>query len=208
MVGGGHLMARLFLSYASSDCEFVERLATSLTMLGHVVWLDRWEITVGEVLPGKIAAGLAATDYVVVVLSPAALQSVWVEREIQMAVFDEIGHQQTRVLPVVIADCAIPPLLRAKFLADFRRGYEVGLVQLGIALHTARDIQPRTLLSSPHDQSGFLLSPLSSPDATAYTDGMDYHVPRFNELTIELGLPYIGKIAGKWKPDAQEQRAA
>jgi hypothetical protein len=92
-------MARLFLSYASADRVFATRLATSLSALGHEVWLDRWEITTGERLPATIAAGIATTDFFVIVLSPAALQSVWVEHEMQIAMVDEIRQRRTRVLP-------------------------------------------------------------------------------------------------------------
>jgi hypothetical protein len=207
-VEGDQPMARLFLSYASNDRAFVERLAASLGALGHQVWLDRWEITVGEVLPAKIAAGLESTDYMVVVLSPAALQSSWVERELQMAVFDEIGHRRTRVLPILIADCAIPLLLRGKLLADFRVSYEAGLVQLAIALQVVRSTPPVSLLSAVAITDAHLVSPLPAAGTNGYTDGMGYKVPRLFEINVELGLPYIGKVSGVWKPDEAEQRAA
>lgn len=31
---------------------------------------------------------------------------------------------------------------------------------------------------------------------------------RLTEISVELGIPYIGKIAGSWKPDEEEQHAA
>jgi hypothetical protein len=31
---------------------------------------------------------------------------------------------------------------------------------------------------------------------------------KFTEVSVELGLPYVGKITGLWKPDADEQFAA
>jgi hypothetical protein len=42
----------------------------------------------------------------------------------------------------------------------------------------------------------------------AYNGGMGYKVPRLSEINVELGLPYIGTISGKWKPHEEEQRAA
>jgi hypothetical protein len=42
----------------------------------------------------------------------------------------------------------------------------------------------------------------------AYNGSMRYKVPRPSEINVELGLPYIGKVSGMWKPDEAEQRAA
>jgi hypothetical protein len=201
-------MARVFLSYATTDRVFAERLASSLTLLGYIVWLDRWEITVGDVLPERIASGIATSDLVVVVLSPAAVQSVWVEREIQMAVFEEIGQRRMRVLPALIADCSVPLLLRSKYLADFRAGFDVGLAQLAVALDKVRTAYSLPLpapAALPAITSSY---PLSRDGGNGYTDGMGYKAPQLSEVTVELGLPYVGTISGKWKPDETEQRAA
>jgi hypothetical protein len=201
-------MAAVFLSYATADRVFATQLAVSIGELGHAVWLDHWEVTVGELLPGKIAAGVVQADYVIVVLSPAAVQSAWVEREIQLAVAVEIEHRRTHLLPVLIADCIIPPLLRAKRLADFRSGYASGLAQLAVALRTPQMGNVADILSSPPAANEHVLSPLPSRPETGYTQSMGYKLPRLAEINVELGLPYLGKVSGVWKPDEAEQRAA
>jgi hypothetical protein len=203
-----HVMACLFLSYAVADREFAERLAVGLTHLGHTVWFDTWEIAAGEVLTTRIDAGLARSEYLIVVLSPAALSSPWVERELGVALYDEIVEQRQRVLPVIVADCRPPPLLRAKRTIDFRESFEVGLAQLAIALYAGHHVRSQDGYGNTSDVVTEFHSPLSSATSNGYTHRMGYKVPRLSEINVELTLPYIGKIAGVWKPDEAERRAA
>lgn len=128
-------MARIFISYSSKNKEFARTLALDLAELGHDPWLDEWEIRVGECIPSKIEHGISEADYVVVVLSPSSVNSGWVEKEWQTKYWDEIEQNKTLVLPALIEDCKIPPLLKIKKHADFRKSYAIGLVQLTGALN-------------------------------------------------------------------------
>ncbi|MBK9944487.1 MAG: toll/interleukin-1 receptor domain-containing protein [Kouleothrix sp.] len=203
-------MARIFISYVSADRVFALQLATSIKQLGHVVWMDVTEIGVGDSLVRGISAGLRQADYLVVVLSPHAVQSAWVSHEWEVKSTEEIVQRRTMVLPVLIADCTLPTLFQHKRFADFRQGYEVGFAQLAITLHHHSQVHqasPRT--AGPANTQR---TPACSPhDTTAlawYTRGMVNLPSKFSEINVELGIPYIGKISGIWKPDADEQFAA
>lgn len=123
-------MARIFISHSSLDKKFATKLATDLSKLGHIPWLDEWEIKVGECIPSKIEQGISESDYVVIVLSPNSTNSNWVEREWKSKYWDEVNENRVMVLPVLLSNCDIPRLLLTKKLADFRDNYSIGLVQL------------------------------------------------------------------------------
>jgi hypothetical protein len=132
-------MAKTFLSYSYKDKSFVRELAEDLTRLGHTVWLDEWEIRVGDSIITKIGRGIEDANYVLVVLSQNSTSSEWVEKEWQAKYWDEINRRKVMVLPVVLEDCSIPTLLRPKKYADFRVNYKVGLAELILALYPRRD---------------------------------------------------------------------
>jgi len=139
-VGSGHgyhdgshdsgLMARIFISHSSNNKEFVRRLSEDLRALGHSPWLDEWQIKVGDCIVSSIQAGLQESDYIIVVLSPAAVASGWVEREWKDAYWTEVTAGRKIVLPVLLTDCEVPNLIRTKKYADFRSKYEIGLATL------------------------------------------------------------------------------
>src|SRR5713101_460460 len=80
----GLRMPSVFLSHSSKDKEFVRHLAGELIREEITVWLDEVELRVGDNLSG-IESSIRASDYLVVVLSKAAVESGWVEREIEVA---------------------------------------------------------------------------------------------------------------------------
>lgn len=123
-------MAKIFISYSSTDKEFVLRLSEDLRGLGHAPWLDEWEVRVGDSIPAKIAQGLTDCQYLVVVLSRRAIESGWVQREWSAKYWEEVASGGVLVLPALIENCEIPVLLRTKKYADFRTNYTLGFVNL------------------------------------------------------------------------------
>lgn len=123
-------MAKIFLSYSSLNKDFAEKLASDLSELSHKVWLDEWEIKVGDSIPKKISDGLENSDYVVVILSTSSTVSKWVENEWHAKYWEEIEQEQVKVLPVLLEKCNIPVLLAPKKFADFTKNYTVGFVKL------------------------------------------------------------------------------
>lgn len=113
-------MASIFLSHNSADKPFVRRLATALSKLGAKVWVDEAELKVGDSLLREIEKGIREMDYLGVVLSPAAVKSSWVERELEMAMNLEIAGKRVKVLPILHEDCDMPVFLMGKVYADCR----------------------------------------------------------------------------------------
>lgn len=101
-------MAKLFISHSSEDKPFVRMLAADLVAKGHDVWLDEWEIKIGESIPLKIEQALTDADFVLLVLSESATKSNWVEREWRAKFWDQITRGETLVLPCLAQKCVIP----------------------------------------------------------------------------------------------------
>jgi hypothetical protein len=122
--------ARVFISHSSKDKEFVRKLVGSLKQHHLNVWLDEKEIRIGDSIVARISEGLADSTYLVVVLSKTAVKSQWVQEELNSALASQIDHKGVVVLPVLIEDCDIPPLLRSRLYADFRTNFQTGLDKL------------------------------------------------------------------------------
>ena len=123
-------MPGVFISYSSKDRPFAQQLASDLKAQGLRVWYDQWELKVGDSLIAKISAGIRAQDYLLVVLSRSSVSSEWVHKELSAALMRELREKRVVVLPVLIEDCEIPPLISDKVYADFRGDYRTGLNKL------------------------------------------------------------------------------
>ena len=118
---------QVFLSYTSKDKPFAHKLALDLRKAGVHVWVDLFEIKIGDSLIEKIREGINKADYIGVILSPQSVNSQWVKQELNMALTQEIASQKIRVLPILIEKCDLPPFLRDKHYADFTVSYDIGL---------------------------------------------------------------------------------
>ncbi len=113
-------MASIFLSHSSVDKEFTKELHKILKQNGIESWIDEAEIKIGDSLLQKISEGIKKADYVAIILSPHSMKSHWVERELEMAVNQEIEQGKTKVLPILIENCEIPEYIKTKKYGDFR----------------------------------------------------------------------------------------
>ena len=116
-----------FISYSTKDREFVARLARDLAALRVKVWWDRSEMKVGDSLNRKLEEGIAGSRWLVIVLSPNAVSSPWVKKELTAAYVEELERQDVYILPLLYQECDIPLFLRDKVYADFRKSYKLGL---------------------------------------------------------------------------------
>lgn len=110
----------IFISYSQKDRDFVESLASNLVAAKHHVWIDRWELSLGDSLTAKIEGALTKADAILVVLSKNSVESDWCRRELTAGLVRELEEKKVVVMPCVIDDCKIPLFLRDKLYADFR----------------------------------------------------------------------------------------
>lgn len=117
----------IFISYSHHDREFVDRLAYELVSRRVHIWLDRWELRVGDSLLDRIQAALGEASAILVVLSRASVASEWCRRELNAGLIRELEERRIVILPLLIEDCDIPLFLRDKYRADFRDSVDEGL---------------------------------------------------------------------------------
>jgi hypothetical protein len=123
-------MPSVFISHSSKDKAFARHLATEMRRCGVQVWFDEWDIRVGSAIHFTLTEGIDKSDFVVVVLTPAALESPWVEREWRYACTRESEGKDIAVIPVLLEICVLPLPLREKKYADFTGSQSDGFFSL------------------------------------------------------------------------------
>lgn len=66
-------VGKVFISHASGDKTFVDRLTADLAQRGVSLWYDKLDLRIGDSVPGKINEGLASSKYFITVLSPRSV---------------------------------------------------------------------------------------------------------------------------------------
>lgn len=123
-------MRKAFISYSSQDAAFAGQLASELQRSGIGVWFDQWEIRAGDSLITKISEGLNTHDFLIAILSPASVESSWVQKELNTALMTELDGRKATVIPALYRDCKIPAFLKEKKYADFRSSFGKGLSEV------------------------------------------------------------------------------
>src|SRR5215211_6087940 len=95
-------MAKLFISHSSQDDAFVRDLRASLADHGQDGWVDSRELRGGDPLWTEIEKAIEAASAYAVVVSPDALQSKWVGKELRhaLSVRDQRGKDKFPVIPL------------------------------------------------------------------------------------------------------------
>lgn len=96
-------MARLFISYSRTDTPFAQSLAQSLTDSGADVFLDVQDIPAGEKWSRIIQKALDESDLMVLIVSPASIESDNVEDEWQYFL-----DNQKPVIPLLWLPAKLP----------------------------------------------------------------------------------------------------
>ena len=148
-----------FLSYAREDAEFVLRLAKDLRVGGAGVWVDQLDISPGQRWDRAVEDALAKCLELVVILSPAAVESTNVMDEVSLALEDG-----KTVVPVLHSQCKVPFRLRRLQYVDLSLDYKAGLDRL---LETLGDGAGGTAKVSARFETARSLAEREQPTALA-----------------------------------------
>jgi hypothetical protein len=131
---------QVLLSYASADKEIAQKIVAELRHEGIRVWFDTYELQPADSIAEAIERAISASDYLVVLLSPHSVNSVWVQKELGAALSRDLAARDITLLPVLIADCEIPPPLAYYQYLDLRTDFEEGVSRLVKQIDVAPEI--------------------------------------------------------------------
>jgi len=144
----------IFLSYSHKDIEIMRQVCTDLKAGGFQVWTDETLIPGTESWKSSIEDAIQNTRTLVVILSPDAKNSIWVERELDYAracnvpVFPLLARGDSEV-------SAVPFQLINVQRADIRSNYSNGMqglveaIRQRLAGETWQTVTPHGHASSP-----------------------------------------------------------
>jgi TIR domain len=132
----------IFISYSHKDRDFVDRLAMQLVRSNVHVWLDRWELSVGDSIVEKVQDAVDGASALLVILSKASVESEWCKKELSAGLLRELEEKRVVVMPVMLEECAVPIFARGKLFADFRTDFDAGFRSIteGIAKVTSASV--------------------------------------------------------------------
>lgn len=117
----------IFISYSHEDKLNVDLLAAHMVKRNASVWVDTWELNVGDSIIQRVQEAITESDALLVILSKASVESEWCKKELSAGMIRELDEKRVVVLPVLLEDCEIPLFLRDKMYADLRKDYDDGL---------------------------------------------------------------------------------
>lgn len=132
-------MPSIFLSYSRKDEPFASRLRLEFEERGWAVWFDQLELRVGDKVAAELRAAIRGNDFFVLVWSPDARDSAWVNLEIEEARQREEETNSIRILVANHRECTIPAelsFLKDRLYADFRseEEFDQGLGELIVGI--------------------------------------------------------------------------
>ena len=123
-------MASVFVSHRRADAEAAEKLALELRSAGHVVWLDEWEINVGDSIVDKMHKGLECATHVVLCYSDIGVNAPWTSREWMSALARQLEGAGVTILPVRLTGGDPPAILADIRYADLAKDWQSGIKEL------------------------------------------------------------------------------
>lgn len=118
----------VFLSHANADQQVATDVAELLVRHGVPVWYSRIHIVGAQQWHDEIGAALARCDWFVLILTPDAVGSMWVKRELLFALQE--ARFENKIAPLLFEPCdfvrlswVLPLLQIIDFTGSHERGY-------------------------------------------------------------------------------------
>ena len=120
----------IFISHSSRDKLAALHLAKTLNFCSLDVWLDDWELEVGQSLTDEIAKAMETSRFIAILITENYNQSVWTKNEYKKALSREQKEKRTVMLPLIVGEAQIPPFLEDKIYIDLRKKFFFGITKL------------------------------------------------------------------------------
>lgn len=186
-----------FISYSHEDSEVAQEIASRLKELCSNgsearIFLDNWSIEPGDNFVDRINTGLSKARYYLLLLSPTSIKAEWPTAERDAALLEDPSGRGGRVIPILVKDCELPPLLAIRHRIDARDKprLDTGMVSL------ASKITGRAL---SHDTSGGTTLAMLKSAAPAAPPARPYsHEPDVVDEVLYTNLYKVKKIPTIW----------
>ena len=116
--------ADCFISYASADNEFAERLYSDLQSHGVRCWFAPKDLPIGVKTRQALTDAIRSNERLIVVLSERSIDSPWVEKEVETAFEEERFRHAVVLLPVRIDERVMTS--STAWAADIRATRNIG----------------------------------------------------------------------------------
>ena len=123
-------MANVFISHRRNADKEAKHLAEDIASAGHQVWLDDWDLNLGDSIIERLNEGLEGAAYVVVCYSASGVMSPWMSREWMSALARQLEGNDVKILPVMLTGGQPPAILADVKYADLRKNWGQGVSEL------------------------------------------------------------------------------
>ena len=217
---------QIFISHAHQDATFAQRLANDLRRQNYAVWIAPDSIPLGERWVEAINRALQESGIFLLVSTPAAVESEWVQDETNYAV-EVTTKRHMRFIKLALEEADEPPLWTVRQHVSFQNDYETALKQLLQALKPFSAVPPPLTADTPQpepttgqtpspdiSQVDTLLKDEVSTVGIAARDTEDSAKPGFQEEPLaqqeperaESGMTTVTTPSEPPKPKARQRR--
>ncbi len=123
-------MALVFISHRAADIAAAERLGRAISAVGHAVYLDRWEIRIGDVVPMFMNSTLAEANYLVLGHSTLGIHAPWIGQEFLPALAVELNTRGIGLIPAVLSGTEGPTRLGGQPCTDLTTDWDRGVAAI------------------------------------------------------------------------------
>jgi sugar/nucleoside kinase (ribokinase family) len=124
----------VFASHSRKDKALVQRFIKMFEDIDVTFWVDEIEIHLGGEIRQAIESGIRSCDIFLIFVTPDSLASNWVQDELAWA-----KTHGVRVIPVVLANCELPPEIRSMRCLTVMDGWSVAYEHLLLELNRSRN---------------------------------------------------------------------
>jgi TIR domain-containing protein len=143
----------IFVSHSSRDRAAASHLSINLNFCAIDVWLDDWELEVGQSLTDEIAKAMEGSRFIAILITENYNKTVWTKTEYKKALAREQKEKRTVMLPLIVGEAQIPDFLEDKIYIDLRTDYFAGITKLVGMIHGLSQFRVSRALADRPPQS-------------------------------------------------------
>ena len=184
----------VFISHAHEDKDSVARpLTARLSELGVKVWLDEFELMLGDSLRRSVERGLSQSKFGIVILSQSFFRKEWTQRELDVLLSKEETAQKV-ILPIwheINKEEVIKysPLLADKLAASTEKGIESVAQQILSVVKQGTPIESAIANISAHNKQK--VETKIQPVSNKTSKKLDKSMEEFRAVSSCLGIVLV-----------------